>query len=177
MNWISARSSRAPHPVNSRKPEPAILGARSKSSSPSASRSPSGAAARSRTSRGSPQVRTTWFCAASRPGGTEACGRFGIHAASASLSSSSFLSSASSALMRSPTSRIARDLARRPFSPALLLRAISSLAALRRALSCSVSWSSCEPALLDARRSARGRPACPSGRRRLPPARDSGAGT
>ena len=141
MKPIIARSSFAPRRVKRRKPDPAILAARSKSSRRSrVASSQWGSGAKSKRG-GSPQLRVTWFCAASLPGGTEECGRFGIHAASDSLSSSSFLSSASSALMRSPTSRIAA-MSASAGSPCFFLRAISSLAALRRALSCSVSWSS-----------------------------------
>ncbi len=89
MKLMSARSRRAPMPVNSRKPEPEIFAARSKSRSPRfVARSQCGFGAKSNV-RIVPHVRTTWFCVASEPGGTEGCGRFGIHAARFVDSSSS----------------------------------------------------------------------------------------
>src|SRR4030067_351341 len=77
MKPISARSSLAPRPVKSRKPEPEIFGARSKSSRPRrVAISQWGRGSKSK-SRGSPPVRTCWFWAASRPGGPQGSGRVG----------------------------------------------------------------------------------------------------
>src|SRR3989454_83567 len=106
MNWVSARSRRAAAPHRTVNRDFAIFAARAKSRRPSASPSSSWGLGMKPNARGVPQRRTSTFCASVVPGGTDGSGRFGIWRSTRSSSASTRWSSASSALMRSPTSRI-----------------------------------------------------------------------
>ncbi len=140
---MSARSRRAPGPVNRMNPEPAIFAPRSRSKSPNCSAIsqcggvlPSGP--------GSPQRRMTGLSSAPPPSGTDGCGRFGMRSRSCSIAAVTSPSSTSSpsirressamcALSASPSSRCPVRIS----SPSCLFPALrsarSSLASASRA--------------------------------------------
>src|SRR5437867_5179301 len=140
MSWASARSSRAMPPHRTAKRALAIRAARSVSS-PSAAPTSSWGLGGKPNVRGSLQWRTSTLSSSPLPSGTEGCGRFGSCSASASSRSSTSFSSASSALMRSPTSRM-RACSAPASSPRRLAWPIASEALLRRALRSSLSRTS-----------------------------------
>src|SRR3989442_2543034 len=138
MNWVSARSRRAAAPHRTVNRDFAIFAARAKSRRPSASPSSSWGLGMKPNARGVPQRRTSTFCASVVPGGTDGSGRFGIWRSTRSSSASTRWSSASSALMRSPTSRI-RAISPAGSSPRRFAWPIVSEARFLRALSSSLS--------------------------------------
>src|SRR5215510_14053332 len=140
MSWASARSSRAMPPQRTAKRALAIRAARSVSRPSAAPTSSCGFAGKSNV-RGSLQWRTSTLSSSPLPSGTEGCGRFGSCNASVSSRSSTSFSSASSALMRSPTSRI-RACSAPASSPRRLAWPMASEALLRRALRSSLSRTS-----------------------------------
>src|SRR5438093_7555946 len=133
MNWASARSSRAAAPQSPLNRAFAIFTARSGSSRPSASPTSSWGFGANPKARGGPQRRTSTLSSSPRPCGADSCGRLGSCATRASSCSSTCFSSASSVLMRSPTSRI-RAISEEASSPRLLAWPIASEARLRSAL-------------------------------------------
>src|SRR5919108_250414 len=138
MNCAMARSSRASGPHITAKRDFASFAARSMSSRPSASPTSSCALGLKSNRRGVPQRRTSTFSSSLLPGGTDGWGRFGTWASSVSIASSTAFTSASSALMRSPTSRI-RACSALASWPALRARPMVSEAVLRWALRSSAS--------------------------------------
>src|SRR5499427_7831296 len=140
MSWASARSSRAMPPQSTAKRALAIRAARSVSSPSAAPTSSWGLAGKSNV-RGSLQRRTSTLSSSPLPSGTDGCGRFGSCSASVSSRSSTSFSSASSVLMRSPTSRM-RACSAPASSPRRLARPMASEALLRRALRSSLSRTS-----------------------------------
>src|SRR5882724_5788474 len=140
MNWASPRSSRATPPQRTAKRALAIRAARSRSS-PSAAPTSSWGLGGKANVRGSRQRRTSTLSSSPLPSGTDGCGRFGSWSASASSRASTDLSSASSPLMRSPTSRM-RACSAPASSPRRLAWPISSVVLLRRALRSSLSRTS-----------------------------------
>src|SRR5256712_2795713 len=137
MNWASARSSRATPPQRTAKRALAIRAARSRSS-PSAAPTSSWGFGGKANVRGSLQWRTSTLSSSPLPSGTDGWGRFGSWSRSASRRSSTPLSSASSVLIRSPTSRV-RACSAPASSPRRLAWPIASEALLRRALRSSLS--------------------------------------
>src|SRR3989475_5434104 len=146
MNCAIARSSRASGPHITANRDLASREARSMSSRPRSPPTSSWAFGLKSNRRGVPQRRTSTFSWSLLPGGTDGWGRFGTWTSSASMASSTAFTSASSALKRSPTSRMRACSA--PASwPALRARPIASEAVLRWALRSSAS-------LMSRRRSA-----------------------
>src|SRR5438067_43142 len=138
MNCAIARSSRASGPHITANRDLASREARSMSSRPRSPPTSSWAFGLKSNRRGVPQRRTSTFSSSLLPGGTDGSGRFGTWTSSASMASSTAFTSASSALMRSPTSRICACSA--PASwPALRARPMASEAVLRWALRSSAS--------------------------------------
>src|SRR5262249_9332123 len=137
MSCPSARSRRAMPPQRTAKRALAIRAERSMSS-PSAAPTSSCGFGGNANVRGSLQWRTSTLSSSFLPSGTDGCGRLGSWSASASRRSSTDLSSASSVLMRSPTSRM-RACSALASSPRRLAWPIASEALLRSALRASLS--------------------------------------
>src|SRR5215831_19150815 len=137
MSCASARSRRAMPPQRTAKRDLAIRTARSTSSPRAAPTSSCGFGGNANVG-GSLQWRTSTLSSSFLPSGTDGCGRLGSWSASASRRSSTDLSSASSVLMRSPTSRM-RVCSALASSPRRLAWPIASDALLRRALRSSLS--------------------------------------
>src|SRR6266850_2456630 len=139
MNCAMARSSRARGPHMTAKRDFASFAARSMSSRPRPAPTSSCGLGLKSNRRGVPQRRTSTFSSSLLPDGTDGCGRFGSWTSSASMASSTVFSSASRALMRSPTSRI-RACSAPASCPAFFARPIASEAMLRWALRSSTSF-------------------------------------
>src|SRR5262245_2182384 len=136
MSWASARSRRAMPPQSTAKRDLAIRAARSVSRPRAAPTSSCGFGGNANV-RGSLQWRTSTLSSSFLPSGTDGCGKFGSWSANASRRSSTDLSSASSVLIRSPTSRM-RACSALASSPRRLAWPIASDALLRRALRSSL---------------------------------------
>ena len=126
MNWISARSRRAPAPTKTGKLDPTSLPDAWKFRMPSASPISQCGTGLSDREWGSPHSRTGTFSSSSAPTGTDSCGMLGIMSASASISSRIAASFSSYSLMLAATSRI-RAMGSDASSPAFLSVAMRSL--------------------------------------------------